>query len=101
MGTSQVFVDMVSHNYLSVTDLSCVVMDECHHATKSHPMHQFLSLFMYADKTKLPRVVGLTGVLLKSSKKGDILKPLQDMEAVFRGKIVTVENFNEFHNVLL
>ncbi|XP_055855641.1 endoribonuclease Dicer [Episyrphus balteatus] len=102
VGTSQVFVDMVSHQYLSINNLSCVVMDECHHATKSHPMHRFLSLFSYApNQSDLPRVVGLTGVLLKSTKKGDILKPLEDLEAVFRGKIITVRNLNEFHNVLL
>ncbi|XP_055921701.1 endoribonuclease Dicer [Eupeodes corollae] len=101
VGTSQVFVDMVTHQYLSINDLSCVVMDECHHATKSHPMHRFLSLFLYANQAELPRVVGLTGVLLKTEKKGDILTYLKELEAVFRGKIITVENLDEFHNVLL
>lgn len=101
VGTSQVFVDMVSHQFLSINNLSCVIMDECHHATKAHPMHRFLSLFEFANKSDLPRVVGLTGVLLKTTKKDDILTPLADLEAVFRGKIVTVQNMNEFHNVLL
>ncbi|XP_067628454.1 endoribonuclease Dcr-2 isoform X2 [Eurosta solidaginis] len=102
VGTAQIFVDIVSQNYIKITDLSVVVIDECHHATKSHPMHAFMSHFQkVTDKSKLPRVIGLTGVLLKGNKLVKILEELESLEATFRGNIVTVSSIEEYRNVML
>lgn len=105
VGTSQIFVDIVNHNYIKLSDLSIVIFDECHHATKTHPMHQFLSFFQDAircnEGVSLPRAIGLTGVLLKGNKLGNIEKDLKALEAVFRGNIVTVSTMEQFNNVMV
>ncbi|XP_017476504.1 PREDICTED: endoribonuclease Dicer isoform X2 [Rhagoletis zephyria] len=102
VGTAQIFLDIVSQNYIKITDLSVVVIDECHHATKSHPMHEFMRHFRdIADKSKLPRVIGLTGVLLKGNKLAKIREELENLEATFRGNIVTVSSIEEYRNVMV
>ncbi|XP_004529883.1 endoribonuclease dcr-1 [Ceratitis capitata] len=101
VGTAQIFLDIVSQNFIKITDLSAVVIDECHHATKSHPMHEFMRLFQdIPDKTNLPRVIGLTGVLLKGNKLHKIREELENLEATFRGNIITVSTMEEYHNVM-
>ncbi|XP_053966118.1 endoribonuclease dcr-1 [Anastrepha ludens] len=102
VGTAQIFVDIVSQNYIKITDLSVVVIDECHHATRNHPMHEFMRHFQeVADKTKLPRVIGLTGVLLKGNKLTRIREELECLESTFRGNIVTVSSMEKYQNVML
>lgn len=102
IGTTQIFVDLIAHRFLKLTDLSLVIFDECHHGTKSHPMHQFMSYFqLEPDKSKCPRVIGLTGVLLKTGKLADVVKDLKSLEATFRANIITVQQIDEMHNVLL
>ncbi|KAL9920963.1 endoribonuclease Dcr-2 [Glossina fuscipes fuscipes] len=101
VGTAQIFVDIVNQNVIKLTDISVVIIDECHHATKNHPMHTFLSLFQYVDQSQQPRVIGLTGVLIKGNKFKSIQKALNDLEATFRGKIVTISSKEEFNNVMV
>uniref|UniRef100_A0A1A9W8L5 ribonuclease III n=1 Tax=Glossina brevipalpis TaxID=37001 RepID=A0A1A9W8L5_9MUSC len=100
VGTAQIFVDIINQNLIKITDVSVVIIDECHHATKNHPMHTFLSLFQYVDQSQLPRVIGLTGVLVKGNKFKSIQKELNNLEATFRGKIVTINSVKEFNNVM-
>lgn len=100
--TTQVLLDCIRSKYISLKDFNLLVFDECHHATNNHPMHQLMQQFQNEnDPSVLPRVIGLTGVLIKSSKESQMLLDLRNLEAVFRGKIITVENMNEYKNVLI
>ncbi|XP_065369214.1 endoribonuclease Dcr-2 [Calliphora vicina] len=101
VGTAQIFVDIVNHNLLKITDLSIVIIDECHHATGNHPMHEFLRAFQYCDQNKLPRIIGLTGVIIKGNKFGQVLEELKKLEATFRGNIVTIRDMEQMKNVML
>ncbi|XP_050325821.1 endoribonuclease dcr-1 isoform X1 [Bactrocera neohumeralis] len=101
VGTAQIFVDIISQNYIKITDLSVVIIDECHHARNNHPMHEFMRHYrMAADKSQLPRVIGLTGVLIKGNKLNKIREELENLEAIFHGKIVTVGSMEEYQNVM-
>lgn len=84
-----------------MTDLSLVVIDECHHATGKHPMHEFLSLFRLVDQTQLPRVIGLTGVLIKGNKLGNVAEDLRKLESTLRGNIITVRSTEQMQNVMV
>lgn len=81
--------------------MSIVIIDECHHATGNHPMHAFLSAFQYCDKNKLPRVIGLTGVIIKGNKFGQVIEELKKLEATFRGNIVTISDTEKLKNVMV
>lgn len=99
--TTQVLLDCIRQQHASLRDFNLLVFDECHHATGNHAMHQLMQQFQNENQSLLPRVIGLTGVLIKSSKESQILDDLNKLEAVFRGKIVTVENIDEYKNVLI
>ncbi|KAL5292593.1 Dcr-2.2 family protein [Megaselia abdita] len=100
--TTQVLLDCIRHLFISLKDFNLLIFDECHHTTKKHPMHQLMEQFQYvSDKSKLPRVIGLTGVLIKSAKESSILNDLDKLESIFCGKIITVESMNEYKNVLV
>lgn len=101
VGTAQIFLDIVNQNFLKITDLSIVIIDECHHATGKHPMHSFLSAFQYCDQSKLPRVIGLTGVIIKGNKAGKVIEDLKNLEATFRGNIVTICDIEKMKNVMV
>lgn len=101
VGTAQIFVDIVNQNLIKVTDLCVVIIDECHHATGNHPMHEFLSTFQSHPESQLPRVIGLTGVLIKGNKLGAVIDELKKLEATFRGNIITISNINEMKNVMV
>lgn len=100
--TTQVLLNCIIQKYLSLKDINLLVFDECHHATKKHPMHALMKQFENEfDQKNLPRVIGLTGTLIKSAKESQILDDLNKLEAAFRGKIITVESMDEFKNVLI
>lgn len=94
-------MDVVEQGQLNITDLNLVVIDECHHAVRNHPMHSFLALMQYIPINQQPRVIGLTGVLLMGSKFSNIEKHLNNLESIFGGRIVTINSGEHFNNVLL
>ncbi|XP_075169529.1 endoribonuclease Dcr-2 [Haematobia irritans] len=100
VGTAQIFVDIVSQNLLKVSDISLVIIDECHHANKGHPMKTFLSTFP-TDPKQGPRIIGLTGVLIKGNKLGNVIEDLRVLESTMRGNIITVKSMEAMQNVMV
>ncbi|KAH8257984.1 hypothetical protein KR038_003610, partial [Drosophila bunnanda] len=102
VGTAQVILDMFAQRYLELGSVSIVIIDECHHGTGRHPYREFMRLFLCVGQNqKLPRVVGLTGVLVKGNEIKQVAKKLQELETTFRGKIITVSDLKEVENVML
>lgn len=64
-------------------------------------MHEFLSLFRLVDQTQLPRVIGLTGVLIKGNKLGNVAEDLRKLESTLRGNIITVRSTEQMQNVMV
>lgn len=87
---------------MELKSVSIAIIDECHHGTGSHPYHEFMRLFqMQSESSSLPRVVGLTGVLIKGNEIKQVGKKLKTLETTFRGNIVTVSDMKEMENVIL
>lgn len=101
VATTQIILDVVRHGFLSITDFNLMVFDECHHANNDHPMSQLMGHFKNQPAHLLPRVIGLTGLLLKSTSPVNIEDDLNKMEATFRATIVTVSDSVEYANVLV
>lgn len=89
---------------MSLSSVSIVIIDECHHGTGKHPYHEFMKLVqmkMESGFKKLPRVVGLTGVLIKGNEIKDVSKKLRTLETTYCGNIITVSDTKELENVML
>jgi ERCC4-related helicase len=42
---SQILLDILDKNYLKMSDICLMVLDECHHATEKHNMKLVMSAF--------------------------------------------------------
>ncbi|XP_068147219.1 endoribonuclease Dcr-2 [Drosophila tropicalis] len=102
VGTAQVMLDLMLHSYLSLGSVSIVIIDECHHGTGRHPFREFMRLFLHVGPSvQLPRVVGLTGVLIKGNEISNVQKLLKELETTYHGNIITVSDMKEMENVML
>ncbi|XP_017078544.1 endoribonuclease Dicer [Drosophila eugracilis] len=102
VGTAQVILDLFTQRHLNLNSISIVIIDECHHGTGHHPFHEFMRLFLCVDRNiALPRVVGLTGVLIKGNEIKQVAKKLKELETTYRGNIITVSDTIEMENVML
>lgn len=63
-------------------------------------MKTFLSVFPL-QPTEGPRVIGLTGVLIKGNKLGNVIGELKKLESTMRGNIITVRSAEEMQNVMV
>lgn len=43
--TTQILVDVLNHGYLSLSNINLIIMDECHHTIKEHPMRQLMLFY--------------------------------------------------------
>ncbi|EDW72007.2 uncharacterized protein Dwil_GK10670 [Drosophila willistoni] len=102
VGTAQVMLDLMLHAHLSLGSVSIVIIDECHHGTGRHPFREFMRLFLHVrPNVQLPRVVGLTGVLIKGNEINNVKKMLKNLETTYHGNIITVSDMKEMENVML
>lgn len=78
-----------------------MVFDECHHGTGEHNMRQIMQQFQYISKSEQPRVIGLTGMLLKGQVKStNVMELVEKLEITFQSTIRTVSSTETFINVL-
>lgn len=102
VATCQIVLDVIRHGYIGLEQLNLIVFDECHNATKKHPMQQVMSLYQRIPDGKKPRVVGLSGSLLGSNvKSSTVLADLESLERTFHAVISTVASTEEFVNVMV
>ncbi|XP_041450181.1 endoribonuclease Dicer isoform X2 [Drosophila obscura] len=102
VGTAQVILNMFTQKFMELSSVSIVIIDECHHGTGHHPYHEFMHLFLLADRgTPMPRVVGLTGVLIKGNEFKEVSHKLRELETTYRSNIITVSDTEELKNVML
>lgn len=103
VATCQIVLDVIRHGFIKVTDFNLIIFDECHNATKDHPMHQLMSCFgdRSLDQSQLPRVIGLTGMLTSPSVKPmNVVEDLIRSEKTFRAAIATAKGLSAFSEVL-
>ncbi|XP_034479318.1 endoribonuclease Dicer [Drosophila innubila] len=102
VGTAQVILDLFLQKHMEFKSVSIAVLDECHHGTGKHPYHELMRLFqLVPPNTPLPRVVGLTGVLIKGNEIKHVANKLRELETTYRGLIITVSDEKEMENVML
>ncbi|ALC41053.1 Dcr-2 [Drosophila busckii] len=102
VGTAQVMLDLFLQKNMEFSSVSIVIFDECHHGTGKHPYHEMMRLFELAGPgAKLPRIVGLTGVLIKGNEIKQVARKLKELETTYRGNIVTISDSKEMENVML
>lgn len=101
VATVQIIVDVITSGFLTVADINLLIFDECHAGRGDHPMHQLMSKFQHVPKESHPRVIGLSGVLLKKDcLPENVEQELTTLENVYHATIATVENASVFSDVM-
>ncbi|XP_044016604.1 endoribonuclease Dicer-like [Aphidius gifuensis] len=91
--TAQIFVDILHHSFLSLSQVNLLIFDECHHAVGDHPMRQIMKEFMHFPKNQQPKILGLSATLLNSNIKTDkINESIEMLESTFQSKVITVDS---------
>ena len=95
--TAQIFLNLLHHAFLSLSQVNLLVFDECHHATKSHPYNLIMNTFYNrCTEENRPKIFGMTA---SPSNKGPPLAI--DLERNLDSKIFTAistEELRQFVN---
>lgn len=94
--TAQIFLNLLRHALIRMDQISLLIVDEAHHATKSHPYCRiFLEFYHCIPPTDhRPRVFGMTATPVKaknaSAKHANCLSAISELEATMDSTVVTV-----------
>ncbi|CAJ1436393.1 unnamed protein product [Effrenium voratum] len=101
VGTGQLFKQaLVDHAFLRLSDLSLIILDECHNAVGSHPYVGIMQdSVQWKEMRQQPRVLGLTASYL-NGRSSDFLGRKQELEERLRSRLwcPSSADLAEYHN---
>ena len=91
--TAQIFLNLLLHGYIKLSQVNLLIFDECHHAKKSHPYKQIMEFFGDCEKTDCPKIMGLTAsVINKNLKQSNIESEIRKLECTLRSTCETSQD---------
>ena len=94
--TPQLFLNLVLHAFFLLEWVNLLILDECHHASKSHPFSEILLEYHKAAPEKRPKIFGMTAVPAPGLGIGDNYENLKKKVSKFQSLIDAKVNFVEF-----
>ena len=69
--TAQIFLDLLTHAYIKLSQVNLLIFDECHHAKKEHPYRKITQALnaYYKDHDLRIKIMGLTASVVKGKVK--------------------------------
>ena len=67
--TAQIFLDLLCHAYIRLSQVNLLIFDECHHAKKNDPYKQIMQFFDGCPRDEHPKVMGLTASIVNGKVK--------------------------------
>ena len=91
--TAQIFLNLLLHGFIKLSQVNLLIFDECHHAKKSHPYKQIMNRFVGCQEADYPKIMGLTAsVVNKKVKPGKIESEIQELECTLRSTCETSQD---------
>ena len=90
--THQIFLNILNHfpTEFPLSKINLLIIDECHHCTKSHPYREIMRHFESFPEADLPRVLGLTASLIKAkTKPHELESSIRKLESYMRCRCQT------------
>ena len=95
--TRQIFLDMLSHGFISMSRVNLIIFDECHHAVKNDPYVQIMK--HYNDERLVynkPHILGLTASIISGKCKPNKLEEsIKKLEATLNARVETATDLAE------
>ena len=99
----QVFLDALSHGFISMSSLALLVIDECHHAVGSHPYSKIMTEWYHPTKKEgrsVPKVLGLSAsIVVKAVQKDKFRKEKLKLEKTLDAVVETADGILVEHFV--
>lgn len=90
---AQIFSDALYHDNIKLKDINILVCDECHHATKNHPMKEIFRKYTeikVSGSEDLPRILGLTACIVQGSpSERSVRRQMEQLECCMSSSLVT------------
>lgn len=91
--TAQIFLDLLNHAYIKLTQVNLLIFDECHHAKKEHQYRQITQAFKEYHKDDLPKIIGLTASVVNGKVKPRSLESeIKELERTLRATCETSQD---------
>lgn len=96
--TAQIFLNLLRHGLVEMRNVALLVVDEVHHATKSHPYRRIFIEFYHTigKEEPRPRVFGMTATPVKkrSASSGEVpcLNAIAALEVTLDATVVAVSD---------
>ena len=91
--TAQIFLDLLNHAYIKLSQVNLLIFDECHHAKKEHPYRQITQAFNAYHKYDLPKIMGLTASVVNGKVKPRSLESeIKELERTLRATCETSQD---------
>lgn len=89
--TPQIFYNCLAHAYLFMEQCSLLIIDECHHARKKHPLNTTLLHFYHSigRGRDRPKILGLTASPIWNPVNP--LKSLEELESNLQASIIAIK----------
>lgn len=98
--TDQILRHAIERGHIRWEKLSLIILDECHNATKNHPMASLMGGYGKEFRenkvpgVNLPRVIGLSAtIVIGNSKVEKISEEIIDMERKLCCKAITYHDY--------
>lgn len=95
--TRQIFLDMLSHGFISISRINLIIFDECHHAVKNDPYVQIMK--HYNDERhefNRPHILGLTASIISGKCRPNKLEDsIRKLEATLNASVETATDLAE------
>ena len=94
--TAQIFLNLLRHGLVHIQDVALLIVDEVHHATKSHPYRRVFIEFYHTIKEgdPRPRIFGMTATPVKRkvsyTREAPYLTAMAELEATLDSTVVVV-----------
>lgn len=85
---AQIFLNLITHSLWSITKVSLMIFDECHHARKNHPYNGIMREYFHVAPDCRPKIFGMTASPVWNPK--DPAGSLADLEANLDSKVIGV-----------
>ncbi|XP_015776860.1 PREDICTED: endoribonuclease Dicer-like [Acropora digitifera] len=91
--TAQIFLDLLNHAYIKLSQVNLLIFDECHHAKKEHPYRQITQAFKEYPKNDLPKIMGLTASVVNGKvKPWSLHSEIKELERTLRATCETSQD---------
>ncbi|KAI0059136.1 P-loop containing nucleoside triphosphate hydrolase protein [Artomyces pyxidatus] len=91
--TAQIFLNILTHSYCTLKNVSLIIMDECHHTRKNHPYNGVMKEYFQLSGQDRPKIFGMTASPTWSTKRPE--EALATLEKNLDAKVITVKQHAE------